>query len=311
MGFGEIVAQMLVVSLPIALGWCIGRLGLLSRSFERELSALLLDVAMPCLIVSSVFGGADLPDMPSTLILMGSNVVAYAVAIALAFGLTWFMRAPRGERASYRFAVIFGNAGFIGFPVIMAMLGERALVYAAVALVSINFFMFTIGRMLFTGLDGGCGKIARDLIDCCKSPTMVASYVVLACLMTGWTDWGFVGESISLVGQMTTPSALLLMGASIAHHRISEMVGNPRAYIAAFGRLLLVPLAVMAVLGILHVPPFIISVVVIGCAMPVATNGTLYAIQYDTDARSMMQGTFLSIVASVVTIPFVAMMLPV
>lgn len=310
MDFWHIVTQMLGVSLPILLGWAICRLGLMSREFEHELSALVLNVAMPCLIVSSVFGGEPLPDTSTTMVLMGANVVAYILAIVLAFGLTWIMRAPEHERASYRFTIIFGNAGFIGFPVIMAILGKQALLFAAVALVPINFFMFTIGRMLFTGLDGGRRKLARDLLACCKSPAMIASYVVLACLVTGWTDWGFVGDSISLVGQMMTPSGLLLMGASVSHFKASSMVGNIRAYVAAAARLLIVPVLTLIVLGALGVPPFITSVVTLGCAMPVASNGTFYAIQYDADTKSMMQGTFLSIVASVVTIPLIAMMLP-
>ena len=83
------------------------------------------------------------------------------------------------------------------------------------------------------------------------------------------------------------------------------MLTNWRAYVAAAGRLVLVPLAGMVMLRVLGVAPGIVAVLVLESAMPVASNGTLYAIQYGADTKPMMQGTFISIVASILTIPFV------
>ena len=61
MSFGHVAIEMVSVSLPIALGWVVSRLGLMSEGFERELSRLVLDVALPALVVSSVFGATKLP----------------------------------------------------------------------------------------------------------------------------------------------------------------------------------------------------------------------------------------------------------
>ena len=48
--------------------------------------------------------------------------------------------------------------------------------------------------------------------------------------------------------------------------------------------------------------------IIVGQAMPMATNGTLFCLQYDVDARPMLQGTFLSVIASIVTIPLVVLL---
>ena len=61
MSFGHVAIEMVTVSLPIVLGWVVSRLGLMSEGFERELSRLVLDVALPALVVSSVFGATKLP----------------------------------------------------------------------------------------------------------------------------------------------------------------------------------------------------------------------------------------------------------
>ena len=49
----------------------------------------------------------------------------------------------------------------------------------------------------------------------------------------------------------------------------------------------------------------ITAVVALGIGMPVATNGTLYCLQYDVDLKPMVQATFLSVVGSIATIPLV------
>ena len=132
MSFTSVALQMVTVSLPILLGWCISKLGFMKAEFERELSHLLLQVALPCLVLSSALGDdVQLPSVADTFSLMGLSVVMYVVAIVIAFVVTAALRVPKGTECSYRFAVLFGNAGFIGFPVVQAVLGKQALLYAS------------------------------------------------------------------------------------------------------------------------------------------------------------------------------------
>ena len=310
MSFTSVALQMVTVFLPILLGWCISKLGFMEAEFERELSRLLLQVALPCLVLSSALGDdVQLPSVADTFSLMGLAVVMYVVAIVIAFVVTAALRVPKGTECSYRFAVLFGNAGFIGFPVVQAVLGKQALLYASIELIPLNIYMFTVGVMLFSGAQGGLKKQLRNLAACCKNPGLIASLVVLVIVLTGWTDWGVVGDSISIVGTMTTPAALLLMGSSIAKYRPIDMLANWRAYVAVAFRLVIVPVACLAVARVWPgITPMFITTLVLEMAMPVGSNGTLYCLQYGKDARPMMQCTFLSIICSILTIPLVTML---
>ena len=116
-----------------------------------------------------------------------------------------------------------------------------------------------------------------------------------------------MGDAIDTVAGMTTPCALLVTGAAISRYDAKAMVTNWRAYVAAAGRLLFAPLAGLAVLKLLGVDSYLTLVLVLQYAMPVATQGTLYALQFDKGAKPMTQGTFISIVASILTIPIVVM----
>ena len=204
----------------------------------------------------------------------------YVVAIVIAFTATAALRVPKGTECSYRFAVIFGNAGFIGFPVVQAVLGKQALLYASIALIPLNIFMFTVGVMLFSGTQGGLKKQLRNLVACCKNPGLLVSVVVLVIVLTGWTDWGVLGDSISIVGAMTTPAALLLTGSSIAKYRPLDMLTNWRAYVAVAFRLVIVPVACLAVARMWPgmtpgMTPMFITTLVLEMAMPVGIRDGL------------------------------------
>lgn len=310
MDFLSVALVMVKVSLPILLGWGIAKIGFMKPDFESELSRLLLQVAMPCLTLSSALGDVELPSPGETFMLMFIAALLYAVAIVVAFVLVGALRAERDVRGVYRFVVIFGNAGFIGFPVIESILGKQALFYAAVGLIPANLVMFTVGVMLFAGTDGGARALKSNLLSCIKSPTLIASVAVLAISLTGLNDWGVLGDSISIVGNMNTPCALLLVGSSIAKYDARQMVTNWRAYVACAGRLVLVPIAGLVLVRLLlpGVNPLFITTLVLEMAMPVGSLGTLYCIRYNKDALPMMQGTFLSIVFSVITIPLITVL---
>ncbi len=86
------------------------------------------------------------------------------------------------------------------------------------------------------------------------------------------------------------------------------MVNNWRAYVAVAFRLVGVPLVLLLVMRLFVSDPFTLAIIVLGQAMPVATNGILYCLLYGVDAKPMTQGTFISIVASILTIPLMAML---
>lgn len=198
---------------------------------------------------------------------------------------------------------------------------DIALLYAVIASVLGNVFMFTVGAGMFRtrGLaraaDAGtrprAGRARRlaSVLASLKTPTIVAGVATLVLALVGVSDLGIVGSAMSVVGQMSTPAALLIVGSSLAQYDPLEMVSNPHSYVAAAFRLLGIPLASLLALRLLGAESLATVVIVLECAMPVATNGTLYCVQSGMDASPMMQVTFLSIAGSIATVPLVALLL--
>lgn len=305
MGFIETALQMVTLAIPILIGYVAHKLGFLGGDFDSALSKLVINITLPCMILVSVCG-RELPPATELLQLLALSTAGYVMAVIVALIAPRLMRAP--ESGAYSFVIAFGNVGFIGFPVLSAVLGPDAVLYAAIANIPWYILSSSIGVLMISGLpEGGLAKALRASAKRLVSPMLVASLIVLAFALVGINDFGVVGDGLSNVGAFTTPAALLICGSSLANYSAREMLSNWRAYVATALRLVGVPLLLFATLRGFAATPLILSVIVLGQAMPVATNGILYCLMYGMDAKPVMQGMFLSVFASILTIPLMAL----
>jgi len=108
---------------------------------------------------------------------------------------------------------------------------------------------------------------------------------------------------------VTTPLAMIIVGAMLATFPAREMVGNWRIWVASAILLLAVPAAYCCLFAPVFADPFINGVMITMAAMPAAANTVIFAEQYGADSRLASQIVFVSTIGSLVTIPLVATVL--
>ena len=308
MSFTDTALQMVVLAIPILIGYIAHKLGFMGGDFDSKLSGLVVNVTLPAMIIASVCS-QELPAAGDIAQLLVFSFVGYVIATALALVVPVLMGSDKALRGAYSFIVAFGNVGLIGFPVLSAVLGSEAVLYAAIANIPWNIFVFSVGMILISGVpEGGFGEVVKSCAKKLLSPVLIASVIVLVLVLLGINDLGILGDGLTTCGKFTTPAALLISGSSLANYAPREMVNNWRAYAAVAARLVLVPCVLLLVMRPFISSQFVLGIVVLGQAMPVATNGILYCLMYGVDAKPMTQGTFISIVASILTIPLIAML---
>ena len=141
------------------------------------------------------------------------------------------------------------------------------------------------------------------------TPCMVASILALLIAAFQISTPMLISETMSMLSGVTTPVALLIIGAALAEMPVKEMFSNPKIYIFTVIRLLALPMVTYVCFCPFITDKLLLGVCTIIAAMPVATSGTMLCLQYQSDEKLMAQGTFLSTLFSVVTIPFIAVFL--
>ena len=227
----------------VVVGYIGGKTGYLGGDFDRQLSRLVINITCPALILSSAMTG-ELPDRRFILPLLLISVVTYAVLTAVAFVLPRYLTKRRADEGVIGFALMFGNVGFMGYPVVASIFGHEAVFYAAVLNVVNTFAVFTIGTVLITGRgdDVGGERFQKKVI---YSTPMLAAYMTMLIVALEIDKIPeFISQPLTMLGNITVPAALLIIGSSMSKLSLRTMLGNATVYATTLFRLLLLPIAV-------------------------------------------------------------------
>lgn len=301
----NIVTQMTILLLVVMAGFISNKCGLMGGEFDRKLSNFIINVSCPCLIVSSVMGDMK-PDkgliLPLLIVGMGTYVMLFVVSYLLP---KCFVK-DVGMRGMYSFMLMFANVGFIGYPVVASIFGARAVFYASLLNVPNTLFIFFVGTMF---VKGG-GEKLRFNPRTLYCPAMIASYVSIVIVAFGLEDMPrSVSEPFRLLGNITVPGALLVIGSSMAQIDRRHILGSPRIYVMSFFRLAVIPVSFFLLLHIVGLNKTINAINTILIGMPVASFGTMFCLKYGRNDTEMAQGTLITTLLSVVSIPLLVYMI--
>ena len=307
-GFLQISGQMITLFAIIAVGYAAKKAKFMTKDFDEKLSKLILNIAIPGMIVGSVLDADSLPPLENILFAFGISCASYAVVIAIAYIVTFVLRIDKGYRGVFKFMLCFGNVGFIGFPVLSTIFGNDALIYAAIFNLPFNVLVFTIGIVFITEDNKDDVKF-KTTWKTFLTPAIVSCAAAIVLALLGIHGVPVIGEAFSTLGSMTTPAALLIIGSSLANMPVRRLLGGPRLWIASLFRLLVIPVCVWGVFQFFVADPLMLSIIVVVSGMPVATNGTMLCFQYGGKEHVMAQGTFVTTVLSLVSIPLLVQFL--
>ena len=302
MSFLDTLAEMLVLLFAILCGYAANRLGILGGETDKKISKLLLSVTMPAMILGAVSTGETLPEVSVVLGVLKVAVVFYGLEFALALAVPPLLGGGPGQKGVWRYTLVCPNVGFIGYPVAVALFGPEALFYAVILVLPFNLLSFTLGPLMLTGAK-------RFSLRQMFSPCVVASILALALALGRLRPPAMVGEALEFVGGITVPLSLMFVGSLLAGLPMGRLLASPRLWILTAVRLLAMPAALCPILRALGTEPMILGIAVTQMAMPAAVNGSLLCMEYGGDAECMAQITFVSTLASIVTIPIVAALL--
>jgi predicted permease len=302
MDFQVIATTMCSLIIIVIAGFVSHKRGIINEEFERKLSGFVIKVTCPALLISSTMGD-KMPDREHIPMLLLVSLLTYVILIPLAYVQPVLMRVKRDLRGMYSFMLTYSNVGFIGYPVVASIFGSDAVFYACILNVFNTITVFIWGVMFISGENLKDGFRFRLFI----SPAMVATYISVIIVVLNLHTPKAIAMPLSILGNMTVPSSLIVIGAALAEIPTRKMVGTPHIFMMCFLKLLVLPLLVYYAMIMIGIDTRISSINMILIAMPVASFGTMFCMQMGKDETTMSQGTFWTTLLSVVSIPLLAM----
>ena len=142
--FGVVLGQIVLMFLYLIIGYVLYRTGLITQEGSKALAHLLLYCVLPCVVLKSFCieysakGAVEL----AVSIAAGAGVLLLSMAVSWLF----FRKDPMAQ-----IGVAFSNAGFMGFPLVTAVLGGEAVFYAAGFVALLNALQWTYGQAKLSG----------------------------------------------------------------------------------------------------------------------------------------------------------------
>ena len=248
--------------------------------------------------------GKELPDRTLILPLLGVGFLTYILLLVFGFWVPRFVSKKRDEQGMIGFALMFANVGFIGYPIVSSIFEPKSIFYAALLNMPNTFFIFTAGVMLVKGEYSIKSLNPKVLF----SPAMIAAFIAALIVAFGIRTPDIIARPVTMVGNITVPAALMIIGSSMARLPLKEIIGSPKVYVASFLRLAVVPVSVYFLFKICGVSDIINNINTVVIAMPVASFGTMFCMKYGRNPALMTEITFITTVASILTIPLITLL---
>ncbi|RVT51635.1 AEC family transporter [Rubrivivax albus] len=289
----------------------------LPESAIPGLNAFVLYFALPCLLFR--FGsGTPIFDLLNPVV-MGVWLIAAGVIVFFTIATT--LRAPVAMKDAAFGALVaaFPNTGFMGVPLLAALLGPEA-AGPVICVVLGDLFVTSSVCIALAQAGDASGHGARDgalraLRGALSNPLPWAIAAGALFSVAGWTLPGPVDTVVGMLADAASPVALFTIGAVL--HRAGQHVHGrtpPALYLpVAAIKLVLHPLLVFGLAGAalalaLPISSFQIGVMVLAAALPSASNVSLLAERYGADNGRIARIIMASTAAAFVSFPLLAWM---
>lgn len=292
-----VLAQIIVMFLIMLLGFYIFRKGIFDNETTKRLSGFLNRYVMPCAVVRAFQRPFD-PALAKT---FGLTMLCAAITFALSIALASAVYRPAGAAnyADRRICIILTNDGFMALPLLAAMFGPVGVFLGAAHICCMTVVLWTYG---VHQLSHGREKMTlRNVVF--SNPGVIASVAGLVLFVSPVKLPAVAFTAVDLIGDLNTPLAMLCLGCFIAQVKLRECFSDRSLWVLSGLRLLVIPLAVMALLLFVPLAPMAKLSLLVGVAAPSAIACAMFSQMHGADFLFATRAITLTTILSAVTLP--------
>lgn len=294
-----VASQVITLFLMMGVGFVLFRRGRFNQEGLDQVTHLLLYMVTPCVILESFLTQWD-----SSLL---HNLALGALLLALSYLVYALLVLPLFRRAGdtgvvLRFGSMYSNCGYMGLPLVEEVLGEEAMIYAALCVVAFNLFGWTHGAAMMGG------RQAVSLRRALLNPGVIALACGLPLFLLQLQLPGMVSNAIGFLADLNTPLAMIIIGGQMAQADWGSTFRSGRLYGAAAVKLVAMP-ALTALLLLPFRPDRLLYItMVLLSAAPAAGLTGIFAQRFHRAPAAAAQLVTLSTLLCVVTLPLFAVL---
>ncbi|HHV10974.1 MAG TPA: hypothetical protein GXX75_11920 [Clostridiales bacterium] len=288
-----LLKQITVMFLLMAVGYGLFKAKKITLQGNRELGTFLIYIILPAAVIKSYITEFTQEKLAGLFLSFIAAIGSLIVAILLS-------RLVFGSRHKIEhFGTAFSNAGFMGIPLVKAVVGDQAVFYIAAFVALLNILQWTYGVAVMSG-----SRESVSLKKLATNPVVIALCIGLFLFATQLKVPGLLTDTLGLLGNMTAPVAMITLGVYLAQMRFGELFHEKWSYASTILRLVIIPLVTLALLTLLPAQYGEVRLtVLIAAAAPVGSNVAIFSQLNGLDYTRAVKSICLSTMLSIITMP--------
>ncbi len=294
-----ITAKQLIVMLAfMVIGYIFKKKKIFSDDSSTTLSRLVVNIFLPAMAFSTFAENFRTGVIAEKAKLILLSVIVLTVTGVIAVILAKLFSKNKDTQAVYIYSFTIPNVTYMGYPLVLAVFGELALLDAMIFCLPYNFYIYTIGMYLLT-------PCKRMTLKAFFNPSVVA---MLAGIIVGISGVQMPELAVDILGMAQgcmAPCAMILTGAVFARMDVRSTLLDWKSYVASAIRLLIIPILAMLVLKMLGIRQEWVLISTVMLAMPLGINSVVFPEAYGGDSETGAKVCFIAGILGLLTIPFV------
>ena len=296
------INQILILFTIMFIGIIAKKTKAINENVQGSISTILIKIGLPALVLSSI----NFERTTNTLLNMAYvfiiSILSYIFFILISMAAAKMLRYKDKTYSVFVSLIVFGNVGFMGYPVARAFFGEEGVFYTAIANLVFALFLWTYGVLLYNRNE----KIKyKNLFNV----GTISSFLAVLLFLLNVKLPTIVHTALDSTGKMTTPLSMILIGIYIADLKMESLFSNVKVYIISAIRLLILPILTLFTLKMFNLSGIVIAICTIMAAMPSGATNAIFAKEFDSEPVFASVGVFVTTLLSIITLPFIAYLL--
>lgn len=295
--------QIAIMFILMGVGFLCRYINLMHDQTNKELTKILLYVVSPCIIINSFLQPVTATLLKGFLFGLIATTVVFSVSIIVAkliFSLPIFKKNP--EVDAMKFAATYSNGGFMGIPLVQAMMGKAGTFFSVPYLVIYNIFLWSHGVGIF---EKGKPRVVSDQIrTIVLNPNIIAAFIGFIIFVARVPLPDVITIPIKDIVAVNTPLSMIVIGANLGGLS-KDMVKDKNVWFICLIRNILFPLMIILALRLIPLSDTAYLAIVIMASCPIAGLIVMLSLMNNQPLEFPSQALCLSTLLSVLTLPMV------
>lgn len=316
--FIDVLITVVFLILLATPGFIFAKLKMLPEKAAETISVIVLYCCQSVLVITSFQKKAFDPQIGLNMLWVALIALCVHLIMFLILKLVFIKKSADEKIKVMKFASVFSNCGFMGFPFVQSLFSHDAellseiMIYGAVIIAVFNLLIWTFGIYIMTGdkKQVSFKKIALNPVII----SLVIGFVLFVALPRPIVELAAEGsildgiltklmQSLNYLSEMVTPCSMIVIGIRLANVNLKQLFLDKQAYIAAFLKLVIMPLVAILSVAFLPVKVTVQYAIFFLLSMPSAANTAMFAVKFGKDGDFASVCVLLSTALSVITIP--------